>query len=62
MTIELAYHLNKENDNKYTYLENGFIAVSAKNLSKNTINVFEVFIQFKNNNVTKNSFKNAMSE
>ncbi|MGI0006401.1 MAG: toll/interleukin-1 receptor domain-containing protein [Nitrosotalea sp.] len=49
MVIELTYNLNKGNDNHYTYLENGFVKTSVKNLSENTISVFEVFTQFKNN-------------
>lgn len=53
MTIEITYRLNKENDNKYTYIENGFVTASVKNLSEHTIGIFEVFIRFKNTSGTK---------
>lgn len=53
MVIELTYRFNKENDNKYTYLENGFVTTTVKNLSENTISIFEIFIRFKNSSGTK---------
>lgn len=52
MITELNYTLNRENK-ECTYLENVSVKTTAKNLSEKTINIFEVFIRFKNNNVIK---------
>ncbi len=59
MVIELTYCLNKGNDKNYTYLENGFVKATVKNLSKNTISIFKVFIRFKNSRVTKKFTENC---
>lgn len=52
MIMELNCTLNRENK-EYTYLENVSVKTTAQNLSEKTINVFEVFIKFKNNNGIK---------
>ncbi|MCH7969313.1 MAG: toll/interleukin-1 receptor domain-containing protein [Thaumarchaeota archaeon] len=46
MTIELSFKLDK-NDRLYVFFERGSVSISAKNLSNNAIQVFEVFLRFK---------------
>lgn len=46
MTIQLTFEFNKKNK-EYAYFESGSVVISAQNLFNNSINVFEVFIRFK---------------